>query len=183
MKQLLKIVSPLVFGAFVIALATPSLALVDIRSHYNLEITEDSPLLGDSKKISPLAGLGGDVIASLPVLPLGFGLRYENLTLEEGDPRNYKFELERTAAIINIRPINTLFFIGAIGTFGLRHKAKQNNAKTKVDLSYSAGAEMGFKFLSWMAGVEIGHLWLKADILDSRDLSGLYAKTLIGFNF
>ena len=158
----------------------------------------------NSPAMVPLYGLGADAIISLPLIPFGFGVRYENLGLSASSGSvEADAKLNRTALLINYRFIDTIIHFGLIGSFGLTHsggmtvKVSNTNA---VDYSgdnfttYSLGAELEVKpliVLPLVVGAEAGYMganWKGAkDSVSSNtkdlDLSGTYAKLFIGLDF
>jgi len=119
----------------------------------------------------PLYGLGADLIVKLPLIPIGFGVRYENLGLSatsgsvEGAAK-----LTRTSALINYRFIDTIIHFGLIGSYGLSHSGNmsvKSGGTNVVDYSgdnfttYSAGLELEVKpliVLPLIIGVEAGFM-------------------------
>lgn len=149
--------------------------------------------------IVPTYGLGADAVVTLPLFPIGFGLRYENqgLTASSGG-LEFKTDYTRTAIIINSRLIDTLLYLGPVFTYGMSHsgtaKASQSGYNTKFSSSsmssYSIGLEAGAKLIGFNVGAEVGYMnfmWKNATdstgtISGSRniDLSGTYAKIMLG---
>ena len=151
----------------------------------------------------PLYGLGADVIIKLPLVPVGFGLRTEKLGLDvnkngvEGEA-----SLNRTAALINYRFIDTIVHFGLIASYGLDHSANirvaQNGSNT-VDYgggslkSYSLGLELEVKpliIIPLIVGAETGIMntkWSGAtnsvnSATKDIDLSGTYIKFFLGID-
>lgn len=149
--------------------------------------------------IVPTYGLGADAVVTLPLMPLGFGLRYENqgLTASSGG-LEFKTSYTRTALIINSRLIDTLLYLGPVFTYGISHsgsaKASETSYSTKFTSSkmssYSVGLEAGVKLVGFNVGAEVGYMnfsWKNATdstgtISGSRtlDMSGTYAKVMLG---
>ncbi len=151
----------------------------------------------------PLYGLGADVIVKLPLVPIGFGLRTEKLGLDvnkngiEGEAK-----LNRTAALINYRFIDTIIHFGLIGSYGLDHSAGirvAQNGSNVVDYtggslkSYSLGLELEVKpliIIPLIVGAETGIMNTKwSGATDSVgntskdiDLSGTYIKFFLGID-
>ncbi len=155
----------------------------------------------DVPAIAANYGLGADALFIIPVIGLGFGLRYENLGFKvTNNGLEYKTSSTRTAAIINYRIIDTLLFLGPILTYGISHSnnMKWSNATQSADLtpatstSYSVGLEAGAKLGGFLLGAEAGYQsfpWKQ--MTDSKgvvttrpdlDMSGTYAKVLFGFS-
>ncbi len=156
--------------------------------------------LGD---VAYVPGVGLDAIVSLPLIPFGFGLRYEGLKMT-ADNGNYNTEIKysRTALLINYRLIDTIVHFGPIATYGLSHTGSmvvKENGNTVMDLntgsvsSYSIGLELEVKpliVIPIVVGAEAGymsHKWngftnsvnnTKKDV----DLSGTYIKVFLGLD-
>ena len=151
----------------------------------------------------PLYGLGADVIVKLPLIPIGFGIRTEKLGLDvskngiEGEAK-----LNRTAALINYRFIDTIIHFGLIGSYGLDHSAGirvAQNGSNVVDYtggslkSYSLGLELEVKpliIIPLIVGAETGIIntkWSGAtdsvgNVSKDIDLSGTYIKFFLGID-
>ena len=151
----------------------------------------------------PLYGLGADVIVKLPLIPIGFGIRTEKLGLDvskngiEGEAK-----LNRTAALINYRFIDTIIHFGLIGSYGLDHSAGirvAQNGSNVVDYtggslkSYSLGLELEVKpliIIPLIVGAETGIMntkWSGAtdsvgNVSKDIDLSGTYIKFFLGID-
>lgn len=151
--------------------------------------------------VTPTVGLGADIIVSLPLVPVGFGLRYENQAID-ASTSTLKFETSftRTSLILNYRLIDTLLFVGPIFTYGLSDSTSLkftttggtpvSNYTAGSTSSYSIGLEAGVKLLTFLVGGEVGYLDYRWK--DSRDsvgtggtkdinMSGSYIKVLFGF--
>ncbi len=203
MKKLLLIILMLPMSSW--ALVTARLTYGGLVSKDALKAAcEGTVCAGQAPSMVPLYGLGGDVIISLPVIPFGFGVRYEKLGLDAtsgsiaGDA-----ELKRTALLINYRFIDTIVHFGLIGSYGLSHDASLvvKNSGTDVvnydegDLkTYSLGLEFEIKpliVLPLVVGAEAGYMSAKWDNARNNinattkniDLSGSYIKVLLGLDF
>lgn len=189
-----------------------SWSLVTVRASYTglvagdalSDVCKGTACAGQTPSMVPLYGLGGDAIISLPVIPFGFGLRYENLGLKasknniEGDAK-----LTRTSLLVNYRFIDTIIHFGLIGSYGLAHSGHltvKNNGANTVDYrdgkhsSYSLGLELEAKplvILPLVIGGEAGYM--NVDWKDAKDgvsgnnksidLSGTYLKVFLGLDF
>lgn len=145
-------------------------------------------------------GIGADALFIIPIVGLGFGIRYENLGFKLGQAGlEFKTSTSRTALLVNYRIINTLLYLGPIFTYGVSHSNNMTveYGATKADLtpesssSYSAGIEAGAKLGGFMLGAEAGYqslLWKgltdKNSVITSMpdlDMSGTYIKATLGF--
>lgn len=194
--------------AFCLLLISPiSHALIDFRVGYGTMISK--PDLGkiytgtdsDIPSAAPSAGLNMDVIATLPIIGLGAGLRYEDFKINY-DSGGFTVEnsFKRTSMILNWRLIDTLLYVGPILTYGMNHTNKikfTSGAGTLMDInsssvsSYSVGLEAGAKLIGLRAGAEMGYMNMTyKDATDSvtagkadLNMSGNYVKVMVGFGF
>jgi len=132
----------------------------------------------DGPEITKQSYLGADAIAMLPVIPFGFGLRYE----KTGDDltqfaERVDYTIDRLALVLNYRIINTLFYVGPIATYGLSHEldfkipTDLNELKAGKSKSYSVGLEGGVKLAIFRFGVEVGQMTMTFD--DIKDINGV----------
>ena len=160
----------------------------------------DPSALGETTYVP---GGGLDAIVKLPLIPFGFGLRYEGLKMTAAQGSyNTEIKYTRTALIVNYRLIDTIVHFGPIATYGLSHTGSmivKENGSTVMDLnpssmaSYSIGLELEVKPLivvPIIVGAETGymsHKWngvtnsvnnAKKDV----DLSGAYIKFFLGLD-
>jgi hypothetical protein len=157
---------------------------------------------GSIPSADPMTGIGGDLIVILPASGFGLGIRYENLGLNfKGNGIVFDANTSRTAALFSWRWWDSLIYFGPIFSYGISHSGGQikvtENSSINSDLtsttqsSYSAGVELGGRFLGFRVGAEAGYLdnqWknLKGTNgsithLNSLDMSGSYVKFIIGF--
>lgn len=141
----------------------------------------------------PSYGLGFDVIVMPPLIPVGFGLRQENLGFSvDNSTAEAKLTATRTSVVINSRLLDTLFYVGPIFTYGLSHTAKVEGTianisfsqKADSSASYSVGLEAGVRLVGVLIGAEAGYMSFKSKTDgDTTDFSGSYAKVFLGFGF
>lgn len=200
--------------AFLSTLLAPvsSWAIFEVRGTYGLLTSSQSikdicqgscTTPSNAPAIIPTYGMGADAILKLPLIPFGFGVRYEKMSLSASSSTiEASLDYTRTAAIVNYRLIDTIVHFGPIFTYGLSHTGsmsiKESN-NTVVDLtastmsSYSAGLELEVKpliVLPLIVGVEAGYMGFTwSDAKNSKnsttknvDLSGTYAKVFIGLD-
>lgn len=158
---------------------------------------------GNAPAIVPTVGLGVDAIVKLPLIPIGFGLRYENMGLKaDTSSIEAKIDYTRTALLLNYRLIDTIVHFGPIASYGLSHSGSmtiKEGGVSKVDLtpssitSYSIGLELEVKPLivvPIVVGAEAGYMGMKwTDVTNSVDaskknvdLSGTYFKIFLGLD-
>lgn len=186
-------------------------ALVEVRVTYGgiksddfVKNVCDGYCTTDIPAFIPLAGAGADIIVSPPLTDFGFGVRYEKFEISAETP-NLKAEakLERIAALLNYRLINTIIHFGPIFTYGLSQSAhlmviENSNPRINFEVSKiesaTAGLELGVKPLLVVPlsfGLEGGYQYLNLidakdtvnNVTKSLDLSGIYIKAFIGLDF
>lgn len=148
-------------------------------------------------------GLGADAIITLPMIPIGIGLRYEDMKVSTSSS-NIEADLKykRTALLLNYRLIDTILHIGPIASIGISHSGDLSiteGGTQRVNLdsgsvsSYSLGFEVGAKpliIIPIKVGAEAGYMmydWGKrTNSVDgtSKDvnLSGYYLKVFLGID-
>lgn len=196
-------------------------ALIELRINYGMNFVSPSAL--NDRYILPsslsngslthtqMLGPGMDVIVNLPAFPVGFGLRYENLSRSikaTGLAGNQQSEINnsRFAAVATYRLLDQGMFLGAIGTAGIYHVSQFKFGQTSNVLTYQADStvsftiagEGGVKLGKFLLGGELGYMYYSAinyrlngfqltSPSDFRtvdvDLSGVYLKALVGYEF
>lgn len=153
--------------------------------------------------IVPTFGLGADAIIKLPLFPIGFGVRVEDMKLSTSTSSiDAEIKYNRTALLLNYRFIDTIVHFGAIASVGLSHTGSmtiKESGSTRVDISagspasYSLGLELGVKPLIIVpitVGAEAGYMSFKwgqsTNSVDGTtkdvDLSGTYLKVFLGLD-
>jgi len=200
----------IVLALSIALLPLSSFALFEARITYGLNGAKDAltevcqgVCTGEVPGMVPLYGLGADAIVKLPVIPFGFGLRYEKLGLNATSSNmEGKADFTRTAILVNYRIIDTILHVGPIFSFGVVHNGslsiKQNGGaildySSSTGESYSLGLEVGVKpliIIPLAVGAEGGvtHIKMK-NATDSQghadkdfDLSGYYLKVFLGLD-
>ncbi len=163
-------------------------ALFELRAGYGVQTPADDNVNGST--LTSMAGFNLDAIVELPLLPFGFGLRYENLGSEVEIPLvgTVDSSFERTSLLVNYRIIDLFAYFGLIGTIGFVNdfKVEVPGATSELDasLTYSAGVEGGVSLGLIMLGAELGYMVADVDGNGlEADLSGVYAKALVGVGF
>ncbi len=178
-----KLILPILF---VFLFASTSQALVQFRGHYGL-----SKPSGANSIEPDLGTFGADVIVSLPLFPIVFGLRYEKMNGDDslGGGLTYESDLTRISGLVGYRLIDTLLYVGALGTLGLVHDGEsmvtgQANADIDMDFSASVAVEAGVKLNDFILGGELGYL-MGEDSGRSPDFDygGVYGKIHLGYEF
>jgi hypothetical protein len=153
--------------------------------------------------IVPTFGLGLDALVTLPMIPVGFGLRTEDMKLKaSGTGIDAEVKYNRTAVLLNYRLIDTVVHFGPIASFGISHSGSMSineNGTQVVNLnpsslsSYSVGLELLVKPLVVVpitVGAEAGYMSFKwgsvTNTVDSStkniDMSGTYLKVFLGMD-
>ena len=199
-------------GLFVFAAAIPSHAIFELRVNYGFNFAapkklNDAIKAGGGDEIKSESGLGFDGLFNIPMIPIGFGLRYEKLstTGKQGGSFDYETGFSRLGLLVNYRLIDTGMYAGPIASIGFSDSAtySQSSGGSSTDFtssnktSFSIGFEGGAKFDMFMLGGELGYLSANYgvpknnsnDLLNSSgesvplDFSGVYAKIQAGFSF
>lgn len=173
---------------FLSLLPLTSQAIVEARLGYGQNTFDDDTQAGG--ELQTMRGLNADVIIYPPLITdLGFGIRYEKMVFDI-DGINGEADFDRLSALINYRFIDTLFYVGVIGTVGLKTdlEVKALGQTTSYDdkLNFSAGVEAGAKLGIFTIGGEIGKLWAKFDApsgSSEMDLGSIYMKAIVGLSF
>jgi len=198
---------------FTILLPMSSFALFEGRLTYGPYLTSGDPVsdicggnalcTGTLPGKLPLPFMGADVLVKLPLIPFGFGMRYEKLTAS-GSSSNMDAtaNFNRTAVLINYRLIDTILHVGPIFSYGLSHSGsiEMSQSGTKIldystssGESYTLGLEVGIKpliIIPLKIGAEAGISQFKfknaQDSLGSApkdiNLNGNYFKVFLGLD-
>lgn len=192
----------LVLGAF--CFTQPAQALIEAKLTYGMlasspDLTQLYNGATSLPSITPTYGLGGDLVLNLPLVPVGFGLRYESMGLKAtSGGLEFKADTSRTAILLNYRLIDTILHLGPVFTYGVSHSSHITaieNGSTKSDFSsdsvqsYTIGLEAAVQVLAFIVGAEVGYedmRWKnahdKSGNFSDRDInmSGSYAKVMLG---
>lgn len=201
----------LLLTALVLAgIATPASALIELKAGYSVINTSPSTLndyIAPAPKVEALQSLSADVMASLPLLPVGLGVRYETIGSSSSTSGiESKVEWQRMSILANKRFVDTGIYIGPIATVSVANEFKYKRTTGGVTTEYKAGDNMtaslgleaGLKLLLLRIGAEVGYLYAPlGELKDSAgvvaadssgtavkpDLSGAYYRAVIGFGF
>lgn len=168
-------------------------AIVELRAGYGIQTPSDDNYSGNTLKT--LTGFNIDAILELPMVPFGFGLRYENMgfDLETSPTTTFESEFQRTSLLVNYRIIDLFAYFGLIGTLGLVNDLTVTvpgftAAEFDASMTYSVGVEGGVSFGMLMLGAELGYI--AATLEQTNDptnsdieLDGVYAKAIVGVGF
>ena len=184
-KQILSLVAILIFSL-------NANAIIDLRAGYGIQTPSDDTYSGDT--IKTLTGFNLDAIVKIPLVPFGFGLRYENMGFDlDSPPLTFDATFKRTSLLINYRIIDLFAYFGLIGTVGLVNDLSVSvpgvtDAEFDASMTYSVGLEGGVSLGLISVGAELGYIGatLKQTNNPSNpdvNLDGIYAKALVGVGF
>lgn len=190
---LMKLVSLLVL---IFSLSSTAHALIEVRGGYGLT-TPSKDFNGAS--VSTAYGFNADVLVKPPMFPFGLGVRYENLGAKYdvlSGTTNVDMKVTNLGLLINYRIIDMVFYVGPIAFVGVSNSATVNTtllgvtaeSKYKSSMVYSLGAEAGASLGLLSLGAEAGYNFYKytydsGTVNSDLDLSGIYAKVIVGFGF
>ncbi|MEM7645477.1 MAG: hypothetical protein AAF203_01095 [Pseudomonadota bacterium] len=168
-------------------------AIIELRAGYGIQTPAEENF--NSGSLKTITGYNIDALVSLPLVPIGFGLRYEDLGADyELLGNTFEGEFQRTSLLINYRIIDLFAYFGVIGSFGLVNDASiglggLGTAQYKADLTYTVGAEAGVKLGLFMVGGELGYAVANLEEDGSNfntgdlDMGGVYLKAMVGVYF
>lgn len=148
----------------------------------------------DKLQFEYLPAFGLDVLVDLPLVPFGFGVRHEQLG-GSISPTGYEVTLQaqRQSLLINKRLLDFIGYLGVIGSLGINHSNEYvlkvgsstlRDEKPSTNFSYSIGVEAGANLLGFQMGAEAGYMsYVMKGKSEEVDLSGLYAKLMVGIGF
>lgn len=188
---------------FAIAISPAANAFIELKGGYSLlqaNPSEFNDYSAPREKVNSLTGLTGDILLNAAIMPINIGARYEQFTFDKGSGASQsKLDFQRISVVLNNRFIDTGAYVGLVATIGLSNELKDKitNNKASSSLSGSIGLEAGVKFGFLMVGVEGGYLIAPLGNLKTStggtvmngsepvtvDMSGVYGRGLVGFNF
>lgn len=189
----------------------PAHALFEIKGGYSFLYVNPSDIndVGSSLglKFEKMTNLSADVMASLPTMPVGLGVRYETLKANESQAGNeFNSTWRRVSVLVNKRFVDTGAYLGPIVTIGVSSDYKFSTKTAGITTDYkatgnvtaSAGIEAGVKMMLIRLGGEAGYMYAplgdlkatdgtpfsKADGSTAKaDMSGTYIRLTAGFGF
>lgn len=186
--------------------------LLEVRGTYGMNLINPEALSTQMPAFSDLTGFGVDAIVSLPVFPIGIGVRGERLTSTksatvQGYYASLNTTLSRLALLVNFRIINTGIYLGALGTLGFLHNATYSHNSdlfggASGDLASnsasttSVGIEGGLHLMDLILGGEIGYMMGSSRTFEKDGVlltfggkaveltyNGPYLKAHVGYDF
>lgn len=165
--------------------------LFEVRAGYGLQTPSDPDGVNS---LTTMHGFNLDALVKIPLVPVGLGLRYENMGFDlEAGAQSLSSSMQRTSLLVNYRIIDFFFYLGAIGSIGFVNDATigipgLGERDFNSSLTYSVGVEGGVSLGLMKVGAELGYLGANFGDnsgagLPDIDLSGIYAKALVGFGF
>ncbi len=183
-------------------------AIIDLEGGYSVlnSVPDQLNSYGSSVKsasgIHKEEGFSGDLRLTLPGMPFGLGVRYEDWTKKAtGNTNSVDSSFKRVSLIVEHRFIDTIVYIGVLGTVGLSNEFKyavQNDQTYTASGSVtgSAGVEGGVTLGIFTVGAELGYLIAPlSDLKQSNgqdatnngsnvkvNMSGGYGRITVGLN-
>lgn len=175
-------------------------ALLELRLNYGVHTVNPDDVTGGSlPTLTDLSGLGFDGVVTLPMVPVGFGLRYEQLnSVKTAGSEEISVDFNSVSALVNYRLWDTGFYVGFVGTMGLSPSSKMTTKISGTTTNYTAGSasnysigvEGGIHLLGFLVGAEAGQSsFVGNDYSDGTnsvskmDLVGPYVKLQVGLSF
>lgn len=166
-------------------------AIVELRAGYGIQTPAEENYNGSTLKT--VSGLNFDAIVELPMIPVGLGLRYEDMSFDVTQGlADLDSSLTRTSLLINYRIIDLFAYFGLIGTIGFVNEAEidlsavsAGIAKYDSSLTTTIGVEGGVSLGLLMIGAELGYAMGTYSDANSNgnpdlDMDGVYLKALVG---
>lgn len=189
--------------------SAPAQALVELKGGYSLHTMSPGGLndaFASYPKIDQAQSISIDIMANVPLMPVGLGLRHEMIKRSDTvGALSSEVDWKRTSILINKRFIDTVMYLGPIATIAITNdfKYKSGNSgttteyKTDSQLNGTIGLEAGLKLLLLRAGVEAGYMYAPMGNLKTAagtdvssggtnvnvDMSGTYVRATVGFGF
>lgn len=172
----------------IIFFTAQSQALIEVRAGYGTQTLDEESYAGAD--FGQLKGFNLDAIFEPPLITdLGFGLRYEMLSMEH-EGVNADLDMDRLSLLINYRVIDFVAFLGFIGTYALTNTAEYKAGGATVNFdekaTYTLGVEGGVNLGIFSIGAEIGKMFGKLEHPSNGSeikLDSMYAKVLFGIGF
>lgn len=190
--------SLILLSVFAISLfSLESQALLEVRAGYGLLTTDSEDISG--VEVQGLGGITADVLVSLPLVPIGFGLRYETIGMKnDANIGTVSTEIDitydRISLVLNKRLIDMLIYAGPIATIGISESAEakvsangvsSGTGKYDEGMTFTVGAEAGAGLGLFSVGAELGYQIgeLEGDAGAKFKTDGLYFKAMVGVGF
>lgn len=194
----------------IVGISSTANALIEVKGGYTLHQTNPDGLnsaFSAAPKIDQMQSMSLDIMGNVPLLPVGLGVRHETLKRNETAGANgSEVNWSRTSILVNKRFIDTVVYLGPIATFSVASDFKYRSTiagvstdyKTESQLNATIGAEAGVKLLLLRVGAEIGYHYAPMGELKTTagvpvtnangdkvtfDMSGTYARVVVGFGF
>lgn len=186
-------------------------ALIELKGGYSFIMSNPNDinaLNSAAPKTGTLNALSVDAMASVPMMPVGLGVRFETITAKDTKTTNdSSINWTRVSILVNKRFVDTGLYFGPIATIGVSNDFKYHSNisgtgtdyTAKANISETLGLEAGAKIAIFRVGAEAGYMYaplgkLKntttgADAVTSSgasasaDMSGPYFRLLVGLGF
>ncbi len=181
-----------------ISFTNTSEAIVELRAGYGLLTSDPDDV--NSVEIKALAGFHADAVVSLPLFPLGFGVRYESLGMKNDANvgainTEVDIDYERISLIVNKSLLSLVVVnIGLIGTIGISESLESDvtlngvsQGKSTFDdgMTFTVGAEASAGLGLFSVGAEVGYQLGELETSGGSKFKtdGPYLKAMVGFGF
>ena len=164
-------------------------AILEVRGAYSILNSTPNDINGMTTgmpAMTQLTGLGGDVIASLPGMPVGLGARYEQFKANGSNSTgSFDSTWTRVSVIVNKRLFDTFIYLGPILTAGVSNDFQYSttianvttNYKSTGNISASVGLEAGLKLSVFRIGGEAGYMYATLGDLNNSSSGALATRT------
>ena len=204
-------IGPMVVGCALLLPSPEALALIELKGGYSFIMSNPNDINSVNSaapKTGTLNALSFDAMASVPMMPVGLGVRYETITAKNTKTTNdSSVNWTRVSILVNKRLVDTGFYFGPIATIGVSNDFKyhSNIAGTateynaKANISETLGLEAGAKIAIFRVGAEAGYMYAPLGKLKntttgtnavtssgsdaSADMSGPYFRLAVGLGF
>ena len=193
-------------------ISVPAQALIELRGGYSYLNTNPKDINNSSTGLPELRvmnSVSADALASVVGMPLSLGVRYETFTAKPVATTTGQVESTwtRVSVLAGKRLMDQAYWIGPLATVGVSNDFKYKttvgstvtNYRTSGNISASLGLEAGVRLSILRVGLEAGYMYAPlGDLKNSStglnatqsdgtavkaDLSGPYARALVGFAF
>ncbi len=190
---------------------TSAHALIELKGGYSFietSPTDINNLNSTAPKTGTLNAVSVDAMATVPMMPVGLGVRYESISAKNTKSSNdSSVNWSRVSILVNKRLVDTGLYFGPIATIGVSNDFKSHSNISGVGTDYTAngpisetlGLEAGAKLAIFRVGAEAGYMYAPLGKLKNStskttslttsgaeakaDMSGPYFRLLVGLGF
>jgi len=202
MKKIFLVVAMCLFISIGVERLNADLLEVRVGAGLNFVDPDDFDKNFESTDAEDLETYNVDLFVNIPISPINAGFRYETSAQDDSgssgvNDEKWELDVERFSILVDWRIIDTGIYVGPLASFGVHNgtlKINENGTSADLDLdpdsvSYTLAVEAGVRLKSWIIGGEFGYQNMKLENPSSSlfnvetDLSGGYAKVLVGYAF